>query len=122
MEQISYTLPVILLIIGIIILLFNTNGELDLFGFGCIVVSFTLLIIQIEQQPKIDLPKEYKMIDKSTAIQGYYNPKTNTLHIEFDNSIQFKWEGLEKDIPEDGIQQLQLSTNENTVYLNPVDE
>ena len=121
MEQISYTLPVILLIIGIIILLFNTNGELNLFGFGCVVVSFTLLIIQIEQQPKINLPEEYKMIDKSTAIQGYFD-KDSVLHIEFDNSIQFKWEGLEKDIPKDGIQQLQLTTNENTVYLNPVDE
>jgi len=39
-----------------------------------------------------------------------------------DNSIQFKWEGLESDIPQDGIRQLQLTTNENTVYLNPVDE
>lgn len=75
-----------------------------------------------ENHPNFSIPEEYKLIDKSTAIQGYYNSKTNTLHIEFDNSIQFKWEGLDKDIPQDGIRELQLTTNENTVYLNPVDE
>ena len=88
-------------------------------GFIIAVISFNIKLNDIN--PKINLPEEYKMIDKSTAIQGYFD-KDSVLHIEFDNSIQFKWEGLEKDIPEDGIQQLQLSTNENTVYLNPVDE
>ena len=72
-------------------------------------------------EPKIILPEQYKMIDSTTAIIGHFNSK-GELVIEFDNRIQFEWEGLEKDIPEDGIQQLQLSTNENTVYLNPVDE
>lgn len=37
------------------------------------------------------------------------------------NSIKFIWEGLEKDIPKDGDQLINLSTNENIVYLNPVD-
>lgn len=73
------------------------------------------------KQNKIDLPEEYKLIDSSTPITGYFD-KDSILHIEFDNSIQFEWEGLERDIPSDGIQQLQLSTNENTVYLNPIDE
>ena len=86
-----------------------------LIGFIIGSISFTL------NQNKIDLPEEYKLIDKSTPIIGYFD-KDSILHIEFDHSIQFKWEGLEKDIPEDGIQQLQLSTNENIVYLNPVDE
>ena len=86
-----------------------------LIGFIIGGISFTL------NQNKIDLPEEYKLIDKSTPITGYFD-KDSILHIEFDNSIQFKWEGLESDIPQDGVQQLQLSTNENTVYLNPVDE
>lgn len=72
-------------------------------------------------QSKIDLPEEYKLIDKSTPIIGYID-NDSILHIEFDHSIQFKWEGSESDIPQDGIRQLQLSTNENTVYLNTVDE
>ena len=99
----------------------KTISLLISFILGAISLFLTLLLTNDLKQPKIDLPEEYKMIDKSTAIQGYFD-KDSVLHIEFDNSIQFKWEGLEKDIPEDGIQQLQLSTNENTVYLNPVDE
>jgi len=87
-----------------------------LIGFIIGGISFTL-----HNQPKIDLPEEYKLINKSTPIIGYID-KDSILHIEFDNTIQFKWEGLERDIPQDGIRQLQLSTNENTVYLNPVDE
>lgn len=39
-----------------------------------------------------------------------------------DNKITFVWEGLESDIPADGNQMLNLSTNENVIYLNPVDE
>ena len=99
----------------------KTISLLISFILGAISLFLTLLLTNDLKQPKIILPEEYKMIDKSTAIQGYFD-KDSVLHIEFDNSIQFKWEGLEKDIPEDGIQQLQLSTNENTVYLNPVDE
>ena len=99
----------------------KTISLLISFILGAISLFLTLLLTNDLKQPKIDLPEEYKLIDKSTAIIGYFD-KDSVLHIEFDNSIQFKWEGLEKDIPEDGIQQLQLSTNENTVYLNPVDE
>ena len=95
----------------------KTSTTLILIGLILLFISYTIPSNQV----KIDLPEEYKLIDKSTAIQGYFD-KDSVLHIEFDNSIQFKWEGLEKDIPEDGIQQLQLSTNENTIYLNPVDE
>ena len=92
-------------------------------GFMIALITFNIQLRDVlkDKQPKIDLPKQYKLIDKSTAIIGYFD-KDSVLHIEFDNSIQFKWEGLEKDIPKDGIQQLQLSTNENTVYLNPIDE
>jgi len=86
-----------------------------LIGFIIGGISFTL------NQNKINLPEEYKLIDKSTPIIGYID-KDSILHIEFDNSIQFKWEGLESDIPQDGIRQLHLSTNENIVYLNPVNE
>lgn len=90
---------------------------------GVFFVGFAIgSIYEESNHPNFSIPEEYKMIDKSTAIQGHYNPETNTLHIEFDNSIQFVWEGLERDIPKDGVQQLHLSTNENTIYLNPVDE
>ena len=42
--------------------------------------------------------------------------------IEQNNKILFVWEGLEKDIPQDG-EYIQISrTDENTVYLNPIDE
>ena len=99
----------------------KTISLLISFILGAISLFLTLLLTNDLKQPKINLPEEYKLINKSTAIQGYFD-KDSVLHIEFDNSIQFEWEGLEKDIPEDGIQQLQLSTNENTVYLNPVDE
>ena len=91
-----------------------------LIGFMIAVITFDIKINNFNT-PKIDLPEEYKLIDKSIPIIGYFD-KDSILHIEFDNSIQFKWEGLESDIPQDGVQQLQLSTNENTVYLNPVDE
>lgn len=86
-----------------------------LIGFIIGGISFTL------NQNKIDLPKEYKTIDSTTPIIGYFD-KDSILHIEFDNTIQFKWEGLEKDIPKDGIRKLHLATNENTIYLNPVDK
>ena len=39
-----------------------------------------------------------------------------------DNSIKFEWEGIERDIPEDGIVTVQFTTNENVVYINPVDK
>lgn len=38
-----------------------------------------------------------------------------------DNTIKFEWEGLEKDIPKEGYVQI-TKTNENTIYLNPIDE
>ncbi|MFO0090037.1 MAG: hypothetical protein ACK518_04475 [bacterium] len=37
------------------------------------------------------------------------------------NEIVFVWDGLEKDIPQDGDRLINISTNENTVHLNPVD-
>lgn len=38
------------------------------------------------------------------------------------NEIVFVWEGLEKDIPEDGEYIQITGTDENTVYLNAIDE
>ncbi len=88
---------------------------------SCVDYSTIPTKYDLVNNPNINLPEEYKLIDKSTAIIGYFD-KDSILHIEFDNSIKFKWGGSESDIPQDGIRQLQLSTNENTVYLNPVDE
>lgn len=39
-----------------------------------------------------------------------------------DDSIKFVWEGMEEEIPKDGDQLINLSTNENIIYLNPVDK
>lgn len=90
-----------------------------LIGFIIGGISFTL------NQNKIDLPEEYKLITKNTPIRGYMN-KDSILVIEFVNNkssnIKFEWEGLDKDIPEDGIRELQLTTNGDIVYLNPVDQ
>jgi hypothetical protein len=77
------------------------------FAIGSLTMKYDIESIT----PKVELPEEYKMIDKSTAIQGYFD-KDSVLHIEFDNTIQFIWEGLEKDIPDNGIHQLQLRINE----------
>jgi len=38
------------------------------------------------------------------------------------NKIIFVWEGLEKDIPQDGEYIQITGTDENTVYLNAIDE
>jgi len=38
------------------------------------------------------------------------------------NKIVFVWEGLEKDIPQDGEYIQITGTDENTVYLNSIDE
>lgn len=99
----------------------KTISLLISFIMGAISLFLTLLLTNDLKQPKIILPEQYKMIDSTTAIIGHFNSK-GELVIEFDNRIQFEWEGLEKDIPQDGIRELQLTTNENTVYLNPVDE
>ena len=99
----------------------KTISLLISFILGAIGLFLTLLLTNDLKQPKIILPEQYKMIDSTTAIIGHFNSK-GELVIEFDNRIQFEWEGLEKDIPQDGIRELQLTTNENTVYLNPVDE
>lgn len=45
----------------------------------------------------------------------------NSKPIESENKIVFVWEGMESDIPQDGNQMINLSTNENIVYLNPAD-
>ena len=72
-------------------------------------------------QPKINLPEEYKLIDYSDRLIGHFD-KDSILHLEFDNSIRFEWEGLEKDIPKDGSHILIEGTDENIVYLNNIDE
>jgi hypothetical protein len=70
--------------------------------------------------PKINLPEEYKSIDIETPILGYFD-KDSVLHIEFDNSIQFRFAGEDKDIPLDSDFLEVLGTNENTVYLKKID-
>lgn len=37
------------------------------------------------------------------------------------HSIKFEWEGLEKDIPKEGYIQIS-GINNNTIYLNAIDE
>lgn len=72
-------------------------------------------------KPKVELPEEYKLIDSSDRLIGHFD-KDSVLYLEFDNSIRFEWEGLERDIPEDGSHILIEGTDENIVYLNNIDE
>ena len=88
---------------------------------GFIIGSLIMMNDMKSLKPKVILPKEYKMIDKTVALIGHFD-KDSTLHIEFDNSIQFIWEGLEKDIPDNGVHELQLRIVENNVYINPADK
>lgn len=58
------------------------------------------------------------------AVGGYITKEyilSNT-NENLKSNIKFEWEGLDKDIPADGIRKLQLTTNGDTVYLNSVDE
>jgi hypothetical protein len=81
---------------------------------------------------KLELPIDGKYIVRETPIAGYYSDE-NTFHIDYDydriaelenrkGNVKIEWEGLDKDIPADGIVTLKLVTNGNTVYLNPIDE
>jgi hypothetical protein len=69
----------------------------------------------------VDLPEEYKSIVPSDRLIGYFD-QDSVLHIEFDNSIQFEWEGLEKDIPNNGEYIQITGIDENIVYINPINE
>lgn len=46
----------------------------------------------------------------------------NTTREKESNKIVFVWEGLEKDIPQNGEFIQITGTDENTVYLNAIDE
>lgn len=120
-------LGIFLFIIGMIVLISNfklnikKSIDIELLTITLLIVSFVMVNLQLVLTPKVFLPKEHKMIDSTTAIIGHYD-KDSILVIEFDDRIQFEWEGLEEDIPEDKSY-IQISgTNENTVYLNPIDE
>lgn len=91
-------------------------------GFSFGAISFILNQENQKQTnlPKVVIPEEYMLMSYDTPIIGYYD-KNHTLHIEYDNSIIFKWEGLERDIPKDGEYIQITGTNENTIYLNPID-
>ena len=97
------------LLLGIAVLLFIVG-----------IVNLVCILNKSVLTP-IDLPKGYKSIVPSDRLIGYFD-KDSVLHIEFDNSIQLEWEGLEKDIPKDGEYIQITGTDENIVYLNPIDE
>lgn len=70
--------------------------------------------------PKVILPEEYMLMSANTPIIGYYD-ENNTIHIEFDHSIQFVWNDVEESIPMDGSLITLEFTDENTVYIGPYD-
>ena len=120
-------LGIFLFIIGMILIISNFKLDIkksigtELLAITLLVSSFVMINLQLVLKPRVFLPKEHKMIDSTTAIIGHYD-KDSILVIEFDNRIQFEWESLEEDIPEDKSY-IQISgTVENTVYLNPIDE
>jgi len=57
----------------------------------------------------------------ATLIVLAYKLGQNSKEVENGNKIIFVWEGMESDIPADGDQLINLTTNENVVYLNPAD-
>lgn len=61
-----------------------------------------------------------KNTEKNALIKVQKN-QISKLENRYKNEIHFVWEGLEKDIPKDGDVMLNLTTDENTVYINPVD-
>ena len=91
----------------------------------CLCVLVAIFIINIKKTPrdnvKISLPEEYKLIDYNTPIKGNYNKETNTIELEFDNSIQFIWNDIEEAIPMDGSLITLELTDENNVYIGPYD-
>jgi hypothetical protein len=88
---------------------------------GFIIGSLSMKFDIENTQQKVDLPEEYLYITSSDNLKGYYDIN-NVLHIEFDNSLKFEWEGLEKDIP-NSKEYIQITGKKNnTIYLNPIDE
>lgn len=85
-------------------------------------IGFILATVIIKSEsPKIELPEEWQQITPDDLLRGQIDSK-GVLHLHFDNSVYFEWEGLEKDIPENG-ELIQISgTDENTVYLAPIDK
>jgi len=79
-----------------------------------------------EDQPKVDLPEEWRLIDENSLLTGYIT-KDNTLIIRFyqtpDDVVEFQWDGDEKDIPfETGSHINVAGVDGNIIYLTPIDE
>ena len=46
------------------------------------LIGFTYVI---NTKPKVDLPEEYQLITTKDTLQGYYDKRTETLYISFNN-------------------------------------
>ena len=92
-----------------------------LIGFAIGIVATNLDNKQLsENKVKVVLPEEYMLMSANTPIIGYYD-ENNTIHIEYDNSIQFVWNDVEESIPMDGSLITLEFTDENYVYIGPYD-
>lgn len=79
--------------------------------FGTAFLFLAIFIIALFNAPK---GKEFSSLE---ALQKQSQQKEKDT-----NKIVFVWEGLEKDIPQDGEFIQITGTDENTVYLNAIDE
>lgn len=85
------------------------------------------LLINIDNQPKIDLPEEYKEIDDTSLLTGSFSKDSTTLYLRFyntpDDVVEFQWDGDERDIPFEKGSRIEVAGSDgNIVYLVPIDE
>jgi hypothetical protein len=84
-------------------------------------------IVKDIKQPKVDLPKEYKLINEHSLLTGHFDNDSKTLYIRFvetpDDVVEFQWDADEKDIPfEKGSHIEVIGFDRNIIYLAPIDK
>lgn len=85
----------------------------------------TFIIVKIlsvvDKTPVIKVPKTFKTITIKDDLVGYFD-SDSIFHLTIldNNLIKFRWNALEQDIPPDSTL-IQIDfTEENTVYLKPI--
>lgn len=62
----------------------DTKGKLWFVAWALIVLGYIGSVIYQRNNPKVDLPEEYKSITPNDTLKGYYD-SDGVLHIEFNN-------------------------------------
>jgi hypothetical protein len=80
-------------------------------------------VLHYEPQPKIELPIGYQKITMKDNLKGFTDEE-GVFHITYshdNNDIRFQWNDTEESIPVDGTMIMLQYTDENTVYIGPID-